>query len=98
MKLSGKMLVALKRLDLLPSSLLLVDVQDDIPSIDNKAYISHVDVLKNTIEKKISQYDCVIIDCPPNLGSITLNGINISHYYIIPTVPDILSRTGNCFN
>ncbi|TOE32640.1 chromosome partitioning protein, partial [Vibrio parahaemolyticus] len=31
---------------------------------------------------------------PPNLGAITLNGINISDCYVVPTVPDILSKIG----
>jgi len=81
-------------LDLLPSSLHLVEIQDNIPDISNKAFVSHVDVLGNVIEPIKEQYDYIIIDCPPNLGAITLNGINISHNYIIPTVPDILSKIG----
>ena len=81
-------------LDLLPSSLYLVEIQDNIPDIGNKAFVSHIDVLGNAIEPIKNQYDYIIIDCPPNLGAITLNGINISHKYIIPTIPDILSKIG----
>ncbi|EGQ7784190.1 AAA family ATPase [Vibrio parahaemolyticus] len=81
-------------LDLLPSSMFLVDIQDSIPDMDNKAYVSHVDVLGNAIEDIKDDYDYIIIDCPPNLGAITLNGINISDCYVVPTVPDILSKIG----
>jgi len=81
-------------LDLLPSSLELVEIQDDIPSLDQRRYVSHVDVIQNTVADIQDQYDYVIIDCPPNLGSITLNGIVISDYYVVPTVPDILSKIG----
>ena len=81
-------------LDLLPSSLYLVEIQDNIPDIGNKAYVSHIDVLGNAIDPIKDQYDYIIIDCPPNLGAITLNGINISHKYVIPTIPDILSKIG----
>ncbi|MDK2776851.1 MAG: AAA family ATPase [Pseudomonadota bacterium] len=81
-------------LDLIPSSLEFVNIQDEIPEISNKEYVSHVDILGNTIEKVKEEYDYVIIDCPPNLGAITLNGINISDYYIVPTIPDILSIIG----
>jgi len=62
--------------------------------MDNKAYVSHVDVLANAIAPVANNYDFIIIDCPPNLGAITLNGINISDYYVVPTVPDILSKIG----
>lgn len=81
-------------LDLIPSSIHLVEIQDDIPDMDNKAYVSHVDVLGNTIESIRDNYDFILIDCPPNLGAITLNGISISDYYVVPTVPDILSKIG----
>lgn len=81
-------------LDLLPSSIHLVEIQDEIPDMDNKAYVSHVDVLGNAIETIKNKYDFILIDCPPNLGAITLNGISISDYYIVPTVPDILSKIG----
>lgn len=81
-------------LDLLPSSLEFVTIQDEIPEISNKEYVSHVDILGNTIAKIKNNYDYIIIDCPPNLGAITLNGINISDHYIVPTIPDILSIIG----
>lgn len=83
-----------KGLDLLPSSIHFVEIQDNIPDMDTKAYVSHVDVLGNTIEPIKEEYDYIIIDCPPNLGAITLNGISISDFYIVPTVPDILSKIG----
>jgi chromosome partitioning protein len=81
-------------LDLLPSSLFLIEIQDYIPDISNKAYINSVDVIGNEIEPIKHNYDYIIIDCPPNLGAITLNGINISQHYVVPTVPDILSKIG----
>ena len=36
----------------------------------------------------------MIVDCPPNLGIITLNGLRISRGFIIPTIPDVLSTYG----
>jgi chromosome partitioning protein len=81
-------------LDLLPSSLHLVEIQDDLPNISTKTYINHVEVLGNEISIVKHAYDYIIIDCPPNLGAITLNGIDISNHYVVPIVPDILSKIG----
>jgi chromosome partitioning protein len=81
-------------LDLLPSSLELVEIQDDIPDMDTKAFVSHVDVVGNEIANIKNSYDYIIIDCPPNLGAITLNGISVSDYYVVPMIPDILSKIG----
>lgn len=87
---------AVKTLDLLPSSLDLIDVQDTLASMPSGKYFSNnpVDVLKKAIRPIINDYDYILIDCPPNMGIITLNGLRISHGYIIPTVPDVLSTYG----
>ncbi len=36
----------------------------------------------------------VLVDCPPNLDTLTLNGIYLSEYYLIPVIPDLLSTLG----
>jgi chromosome partitioning protein len=33
------------------------------------------------------RYDMVIIDCPPGLGVLTLNGLGAAHAYLVPVVP-----------
>ena len=83
-------------LDLLPSSLDLIEIQERMTIIaTNSQYaIKPTEVLKKSIQTFLSKYDFVFIDCPPNLGTVTLNGIFISDYYIIPTIPDILSTYG----
>ncbi|WP_421692452.1 hypothetical protein [Vibrio aestuarianus] len=44
-------------MDLLPSSLEFVNIQDEIPEISNKEYVSHVDILGNTMAKVKDNYD-----------------------------------------
>ncbi len=86
----------IKNLDLLPSSLRLIDIQDKLPLVSNSGYFvkTPITILKESLSSVIKNYDYVIIDCPPNLGLITLSGIFISDYYLIPTIPDILSTYG----
>ena len=84
-------------LHLLPSSIDLLDVQDRIPMINqlNSFAESPITVLANYLTQQIiDKYDYILIDCPPNLGAITLNGIFLSDYYLIPVVADILSTYG----
>ena len=83
-------------LHLLASSIKFIDIQDRIFETPTKSgfSINPMEVLKATIHGTLSDYDYVLIDCPPNLGFITRNGIEISDYYLIPTIPDTLSTYG----
>lgn len=82
--------------DLLPSSLDLIDVQDQLASTPSGKFysINPIELLWRAVKSKLDDYDIVIVDCPPNLGIITLNGLRISQGYIIPTIPDVLSTYG----
>ncbi|MFZ4596346.1 MAG: AAA family ATPase [Verrucomicrobiaceae bacterium] len=84
------------RLDLLPSSIRLISIQDQVPLIamQNDGAERPVEILKNAIEPILGAYDYIIIDCPPSLGVVTKNGLRISSGYIIPTIPDVLSTWG----
>lgn len=87
---------AVRTLDLLPSSIDLIDVQDRLGSMPPGQFFANnpTEVLHRAIKPIIDNYDYVLIDCPPNLGLITLNGLRISDGYIIPTIPDVLSTYG----
>lgn len=84
------------RLDLLPSSLDLIDVQEKLSSMPAGRFHSNVptDVLRRAVKPVIDDYDYVLIDCPPNLGIVTLNGLRIANGYVIPVIPDYLSTYG----
>jgi len=78
-------------LDLLPSSLDLIDLQDNLRNVSSPNSVLYGALNEADI---FSQYDYIIIDCPPNLGVITKNGLYFSDFYLIPTIPDILSTYG----
>ena len=84
------------RLDLLPSSMQLIDLQDRIPMIAMSVNFTAnpLDILRIALQPVIERYDYVIIDCPPSLGTVTKNGLRISTGYVIPTIPDIVSTWG----
>jgi chromosome partitioning protein len=81
-------------LHVLPSSLDFVKIQDRLPQIWQTSLIRPIDVLRNTVKSHLDRYDYVLIDCPPNLGIVTQNGLNISDWYVIPTIPDHISTYG----
>lgn len=84
------------RLDLLASSIRLIDLQDRIPMIalSGNFTVSPLDILRTALQPVIDRYDYIIIDCPPSLGTVTKNGLRISTGYVIPTIPDIVSTWG----
>lgn len=86
----------LPSLHLLASSIRFIDIQDRIADVAVRTHntINPQEVLKSAVFDLLEDYDYVLIDCPPNLGYITRNGIEISDYYLIPTIPDTLSTYG----
>ncbi|MBF0343753.1 MAG: AAA family ATPase [Nitrospirae bacterium] len=40
------------------------------------------------------RYDFILIDCPPSLSILTCNALLVSDFYIVPTIPNYLSRIG----
>lgn len=87
---------AVRTLDLLPSSLDLIEVQDRLAAVPSGRFYTDrpVDLLHKATRRLLPNYDYVLIDCPPNLGIITLNGLRMSQGYVIPTKPDVLSTYG----
>ena len=87
----------IESLHLLPSSTDLMKLSDRLSELDKNHETNSISIpilSKHLTKELINTYDYVLIDCPANLDLITLNGIYISDYYIIPVIPDILSTYG----
>ena len=64
-------------MDLLPSSRLLLSFEYRLNIEPDSGYF-----LKEQLEGK--EYDYVLIDCPPSLGTFTINALVASNYFIVP--------------
>ena len=80
----------LPKLDLLPSTSLLMELERKIVTYSRTKFILLYKVLQQIKEL----YDFILIDCPPNIYTATHNALYASDYYIIPTSPEFLSITG----
>ena len=76
-------------LDLLPSNITLSNADLEIAG-----FISRESLLKNILLKVKDDYDYILIDCPPNLGLMSINSLTASNYIIIPVSPNFLSVYG----
>jgi chromosome partitioning protein len=84
------------RLDLLPSSLRLIELEYRISMIALSANLTAnpLEILQVAIQPVIDRYDYIIIDCPPSFGIMTKNGLRASTGYVIPATPNLVATLG----
>ncbi|MCH5353217.1 MAG: ParA family protein [Acutalibacter sp.] len=70
---------AFKNLDLLPSSIDLAAAEIELAGRENRE-----DTLKSALASVRTEYDFILIDCPPSLGLITTNALNAADTILIP--------------
>jgi len=89
--------------DLISSHLGLINVDLELATLlgganmtqTKKNYIKVHGKLRSEIQKVASsQYDVVLIDCPPNFNIVTKNALIASDKILIPAKPDYLSTLG----
>lgn len=68
-----------KCLDILPASIDLAAAELEIAEVKHREAL-----LKNAVVPVRSEYDYIIIDCPPSLGLITTNALCLSDTILVP--------------
>lgn len=66
-------------LDIVPATIQLAGAEIELVSLMNRE-----GRLKNALERVKHNYDYVIIDCPPSLGLLTINGLTAASSVMIP--------------
>lgn len=74
------------RLELIPSKLNLVDIENSPRGTEHK--------LKSYLDKIKEKYDYILIDCPPTASIYSLSALIASDYFLIPVKTDYLSSIG----
>ncbi|HIP30830.1 MAG TPA: ParA family protein, partial [Sulfurospirillum arcachonense] len=82
---------SLPTLHLAPSNIGLVGVEKEFYDVKTQGREL---ILKNKIEEIKDQYDYIIIDSPPALGSITINALSAANSVIIPIQCEFFALEG----
>jgi len=67
--------------DLVPADISLA--QGEFGLIANPV-LGGAEALKKTLRQVEGQYDCILIDCPPSLGMLTINALTCATHVLIP--------------
>ena len=51
-------------------------------------------VLRSALEEVADSYDAVVLDCPPSLGVLTVNGLTAADDVVVPVLCESLARRG----
>ena len=78
-----------ERLTLLPATIDLAGAEVHLLSRTGREH-----VLASSLEPVLSDHDLVLIDCPPSLGVLTINGLTAAQSVIIPLQCEALSHRG----
>lgn len=74
---------------ILPSNLDLAGAEVELSSAPGREY-----VLRETIGDIRNQFDLIVIDCPPNIGLLTLNALVASDLVLIPVQCEFFPMEG----
>ena len=80
---------AAAQLDLLPSGIALAGAEVELLAMERREY-----VLKKALEQVGHLYDYIFIDCPPALGTLTLNALTAAHSVLVPIQCEFFALEG----
>jgi chromosome partitioning protein len=79
------------KLDLLPASVELIEIEDILHEQTKKPFFTF---LRTALAPLRQEYDYILLDCPPNIFTVTKNALFFADSYVVPYIPDYLSLSG----
>ena len=80
---------ALPRLDVVPSETDLAAAEVELTPVENRELI-----LRQALGDAASQYEFVLVDCPPALGILTVNALVAAHSLLVPVQCEFYAMEG----
>lgn len=80
---------AVKGLQVLPASPVLAAAEVEMVAVPQREY-----KLRQALEAVSDDYDFILIDCPPSLGILTVNGLTAARELIIPVQAEFYALEG----
>jgi chromosome partitioning protein len=84
----GKVLLS-REIDLVPANIDLAGAEAILLAKTGREY-----ALERALRDIAEDYDYIVIDCPPSLGILTINGLTAAHEVVIPLQCEALSHRG----
>ena len=78
-----------ENLDLVPSNLRLSKIDIELSGMEQREF-----QLMDALAVAETEYDYILLDCPPALGLMTYNALVACNYFVLVTTPDSLSYAG----
>ncbi len=80
---------SIKNLFLIPATVDLSACEVELTNIEGREFI-----LRNQLKNIVNNYDCIMIDCPPSLGLLTVNALTAINSILIPMQCEFFALEG----
>lgn len=88
-RLPVEKVVISREIDLVPANIDLAGAEAVLLAKTGREY-----ALERALRDVTEAYDYIVIDCPPSLGILTINGLTAAHEVVIPLQCEALSHRG----
>lgn len=79
----------IERLNILPATVDLAGAEVQLVKMKKREYL-----LKEALKKVQAKYDFILIDCPPSLGLLTVNGLTAADSVLVPLQCEFYAMEG----
>ena len=78
-----------ENLDIVPSGLDMAGIEVEMTSMKRRE-----NILSDLLKTVRTEYDVILLDCPPSLGLVTLNALTAADSLVVPMRTDLMSTYG----